>query len=83
MRKNWLTTVAGVLTSVGGFPIALGAMGYHVNQTVGLVMVITGMLGGALLGAASKGQDEHSTVAQVEDATIAHQTKESAQNQKE
>lgn len=69
MRKNWLTTVAGVMTAVGGFPIALGAMGYHINQTASLVMVVVGMLGGAVLGVAAKGQDEHSTIAQVEGAT--------------
>lgn len=71
MRKNWLTTVAGVMTAVGSFPIALTTMGYHINNTVSLVMVVTGLLGGALLGLAAKGQDEHSTMHQVEAATPA------------
>lgn len=69
MRTNWVMTAAGIMTAVGGFPIALSTMGYHVNQTASLVMVIIGLLGGALLGIAGKGQDEHSTIEQVTKAT--------------
>lgn len=69
MLKNWVTSVAGVMIGVGGFPLALSTMGYHVNQTVSLVMVIAGLLGGVLLGVSAKGQDEHSTSEQVQKAT--------------
>lgn len=69
MFKNWVTTLAGVLAAVGGFPLALATMGYHLNQTVSLVMAIIGLVGMALLGAAAKGQDEHSTADQVQAST--------------
>lgn len=68
MRKNWLTTVAGIMTGIGTFPPLLLAAGYHLNQNVSLAMFVAGLLGGVLLGVAAKGQDEHSTMTQVQQA---------------
>jgi hypothetical protein len=65
MFKNWVPTVAGLMAAVGGFPVALAARHYQLNQTFSLVMAIIGLIGIALLGRSAKGEDEHSTPAQV------------------
>jgi hypothetical protein len=69
MYKNWVPTVAGLMAAVGGFPVALMQSGYHLNPTFSLVMAIIGLFGIALLGRAAKGQDQHSTQAQVTAST--------------
>ena len=53
------------MAAVGGFPVALAALGYHLNQQFSLAMAIIGLLGIALLGLSAKGVDQHSTPAQV------------------
>jgi uncharacterized membrane protein (Fun14 family) len=67
--KNWVTTVAGLMSSIGGFPVALAALGYHINQTFSLVMAVIGLLGLALMGLAAKGADQHSIQSQIDAAT--------------
>jgi hypothetical protein len=69
MYKNWVPTVAGLMAAVGGFPVALVALGYHLNQRFSLIMAIIGLLGTALLGRAAKGADQHSIQSQIDAAT--------------
>jgi hypothetical protein len=76
MRKNWLTTLAGIMAAMITVPVAvIGLMttGMYVPHwwgSVQFIFVVIGAVGTALLGFAAKGQDEHSTVRQVELSTI-------------
>lgn len=72
MRKNWLTTTSGIMMGLGSLPNLVTAS--HANvplwwNSCQFPLVLTGMVGFILLGVAAKGQDEHSTVSQVEAAT--------------
>lgn len=69
MRKNWLTTIGGIMAGCIGIPIAVSTAGYHLPEWLGLIFVILGTLGAVVVGVAAKGQDEHSTADQVELAT--------------
>lgn len=68
MRKNWMTTVGGVLAGLGTLPLLVTAS--HVAfplwwNDLQFPLLLTGMVGTILMGLAAKGQDEHSTPAQV------------------
>lgn len=86
MKKNWMTTLGGILGSVGlgliGVPLSV--LTYYAqivksgppawfNATI-LPMLLAGsilaMVGNAIVGVAAKGQDEHSTVPQVGAASL-------------
>lgn len=69
MRKNWLVTVGGIMAGCLAIPIGTTQLGYHLPQNLALAFILIGMLGGIITGVAAKGQDEHSTETQVEQAT--------------
>ena len=68
MRKNWMTTVGGLLA---GIPGAILASGLVLPPTYHQMLALMGALGVLLLGVAAKGQDEHSTSTQVAVSTQA------------
>lgn len=73
MRKNWLTTTAGIMAALGGVPVLVAQSGAHLPawwSSAAFVFVLIGVVGVALLGVAAKGQDEHSTEQQVQVSTI-------------
>jgi hypothetical protein len=74
MRKNWLTTTAGIMAALGGVPVLVSQSSLtHIPAwwaNAQFYFILCGIVGVALLGYASKGQDEHSTEAQVELSTI-------------
>jgi hypothetical protein len=62
MRKNWLTTTAGILAALGSVPVLVAQSGVTVPHWWGsaaFVFLLLGVIGVALLGFAAKGQDEH------------------------
>jgi hypothetical protein len=65
MKKNWLTTVGGIMASFGVIPIALGSSGVHMPSWLYVLCISFAALGPAIIGVAAKGQDEHSTPTQV------------------
>jgi hypothetical protein len=65
MKKNWLTTVGGVMALFGAIPIALGTAGVHMPRWLYVVCISLSVLGPGIVGIAAKGQDEHSTPTQV------------------
>lgn len=72
MRKNWLTTLGGVMVGLGTLPMLVTAS--HAAfplwwNSCQFPLVLVGLIGGILLGIAAKGQDEHSTVQQVQAST--------------
>ena len=69
MKKNWLTTVGGIMALFLALPTVLGASHLAIPNWMNIAFVIIGTLGGGIVGIAAKGQDEHSTVQQVENAT--------------
>ncbi len=79
MRTNGLMTFFGILAGLGGVPIAVVAAMQAMPSiatsvpgwwpSVAFVMVLLGVVGGIGLGVTGKGQDTHSTVAQVKLAT--------------
>jgi hypothetical protein len=68
MRKNWLTTVGGIMAAFGTIPIALGTA--HVRMPAWLYMVCISLaaLGPAVIGVAAKGQDEPAELPKTDDA---------------
>lgn len=74
MRKNWLMTVAGIMAGLGGVPILVsqipGINPPHWWQVLIFPFLLVGVVGTVMLGVAGKGQDEHSTQAQTDLATI-------------
>jgi hypothetical protein len=73
MRKNWLTTTAGIMAALGTVPVLIAQSGAHLPAwwgTAAFVFVLIGTIGVVLLGVAAKGQDEHSTADQVQLSTI-------------
>lgn len=75
MKKNWLTTLAGVMVGLGQIPLGLQyahlpfALPLWWNEAQFPLWLI-GTVGGVLVGIAAKGQDEHSTVPQVQAASL-------------
>jgi hypothetical protein len=73
MRTNLVVTIAGIMAALGGVPVAVATL---VKTTpswwtpVAFPLTLVGIIGVALLGWAAKGQDVHSTSAQVATSTI-------------
>ena len=73
MRKNWLTTVAGIMAALGSVPILVATSGFTPPTwwaKIAFPFILIGIIGTALLGFAAKGEDEHSTAAQVAQSTL-------------
>ncbi len=70
MRKNWLTTVGGIMAGFSGIGLAAQAAGYHLPEWLGLTLFLIGSVGAIVVGVAAKGQDEHSTQGEVQAATL-------------
>jgi hypothetical protein len=65
MRKNWFTTIGGIMAGFGLVPIALGTGHVHMPDWLYIVCIFVGTLGPVVIGVGAKGQDEHSTQDQV------------------
>lgn len=74
MRKNWLTTAGGIITLFAGIPPALGAAHVAMPGWLYMVCIMCGVIGPGIIGIGAKGQDEHSTTAEVNQATIVKTT---------
>ena len=72
MRKNWLTSVGGILA---GASTAVLTSGLTLPPTYQHFFAALGALGVAIVGIAAKGQDEHSTSTQVALSTAAADAK--------
>jgi hypothetical protein len=68
MRKNWLTTVGGIMSGFLLVPEAIGAAGHPMPGWLYTICIFVGTLGPVVIGVGAKGQDEHSTVEQVQKA---------------
>jgi len=66
MRKNWFTTVGGIMAGFGLVPIALGTSHVKMPDWMYIVCVFMATLGPVVIGVGAKGQDEHSTPDQVQ-----------------
>jgi hypothetical protein len=71
LRKNWMTTLGGVLAGLGTLPLLVTAS--HVAfplwwNDVQFPLFLCGAAGTIIMGLAAKGQDEHSTPAQMQAA---------------
>jgi hypothetical protein len=71
MRKNWLTTIGGIMALMGGIPIALGSAHVAMPPWFYLLCISCGVIGPGIIGIAAKGQDEQQKPNQVEIAQIA------------
>ena len=69
MLKYWLTTVGGIMSGFLLIPTALGSAHVAMPGWLYLTCIVVGTLGPVVIGVAAKGQDEHSTVSQVESST--------------
>lgn len=65
--KNWKTTLGGIMVSV---PPLISAAGFVVSPTWNHWLALCSGLGALLVGLAAKDATTHSTVAQVEKATV-------------
>lgn len=65
MKKNWLTTVGGIMALFIGLPTVLGASHLAVPNWMNVAAIVIGTLGGGIVGISAKGQDEHSTSDQI------------------
>jgi fatty acid desaturase len=75
MRTNLLVTIAGIMAALGGVPVLIATSGITPPlwwSHVAFFFVLIGVVGVALMGWAAKGQDGHSTSAQVEGSTTAN-----------
>lgn len=73
MKKNWLTTVGGLMTALGGVPLLVATSGYTPPswwQHLVFPLILIGILGAVITGWAAKGADEHSDQSQVNTATV-------------
>jgi hypothetical protein len=78
MFKNWFVTLAGIMASLVGVPLAVityyativkaGPPTWFMNY-MAFPMVLLGTIGTALMGVAAKGADQHSTAGQIAAAT--------------
>jgi hypothetical protein len=74
MFKNWFVTMAGIMASMLGVPVAVTTYYATVAKmgpptwwnAVQFPLVLVGIIGTVLIGVAAKGADTHSTVAQVQ-----------------
>ena len=72
-KSSLLVTIAGIMAGLGGIPVLVAAAGvappsWWTHVTFPLVLI--GIVGMVLTGVAAKGQDDHSTAAQIKTATI-------------
>lgn len=77
MRKNWMTTLGGVLAGIGTLPLLMTAS--HVALPLWwndcqFPLFLCGGLGTILMGVSAKGIDEHSTVDQVQASSLKQAT---------
>jgi hypothetical protein len=70
MRKNWLTTIGGIMAGFGVIPIALGAAKVAMPPWLYILCICFAAIGPVIVGVAAKGQDEHSTATQVAVSTV-------------
>jgi hypothetical protein len=70
MRKNWLTTVGGIMAGFGVIPIALGTAHVAMPSWLYVLCICFGAMGPVVIGVAAKGQDQHSTTTQVLASTV-------------
>lgn len=76
MRKNWFVSVGGFIGLFSGLPVLWGTAvkdGYMHAQMPGwlyLVCICAAPLSIFIIGLGAKGQDEHSTPAQVQQAQL-------------
>lgn len=74
-KTNLLMKISGIMTALGSIPIIVGTIaqqtGIHIQipNRVYAICVFIGAIGVPLGIASAKGQDEHSTVDQVQQAT--------------
>lgn len=75
MKKNWMTTIAGLMVGLGQIP--LGLQYAHLPFALPLwwnaaqfPLWLVGTVGGVLVGVAAKGQDEHTTIPQAVASTV-------------
>jgi hypothetical protein len=68
-RSNLLTTIGGIMALFASIPVALGMAHVAMPGWFYATCVTLGVLGPGIVGLAAKGQDEHSTDVQVQQAT--------------
>ena len=73
MKKNYMTTIGGIMALFIGLPTVLGASHLSVPNWMNVAFIIIGTLGGGVIGLAAKGQDEHSDADEVAKATVINQ----------
>jgi hypothetical protein len=71
MRTNWLTTAGGIMAGFGVVPIAFGSAHVALPGWLYATCIFIGALGPVVIGVAAKGQDVHSTEAEVQKSTEA------------
>ena len=71
MRKNWFTTVGGIMAGFGLIPIAFGTAHVALPSWLYILCIFVGTMGPVVIGVGAKGQDEHSTIDQVNRSTQA------------
>jgi uncharacterized YccA/Bax inhibitor family protein len=70
MRTNLLVTIGGIMAGFLAIPLGMATLGYPLPKALAMAMILIGMIGGIVTGVAAKGQDEHSTAAQVQLSTL-------------
>jgi hypothetical protein len=70
IRNNWFTTIGGIMAGFGLIPISVGTAGKSMPNWLYLVCIFVGTLGPVVIGVGAKGQDEHSDLQEVKNATI-------------
>lgn len=73
-KTNMLTTIGGIMAGFALIPIAVGTAHIHMPSWLYLVCIFLGTLGPVVIGVAAKGQDEHSTIDQVQASSKAQGT---------
>lgn len=71
-KSSLLVTIAGIMAALGAVPVLVATAGVTPPNWwahLAFPFVLIGIVGTVLLGFAAKGQDEHSTEAQVAEAT--------------
>jgi hypothetical protein len=79
MKTNLVMTICGILAGLGGIPLAVmgaiqayPALSGHIPgwwSALQFPLILLGVLGTMMLGVVGKGEDTHSTVAQVRAST--------------
>ena len=68
-KTNLLTTIGGIMAGFLLIPQALGARHIKMPDWLYIVCMFGGTLGPVVIGVAAKGQDEHSTLDQIQQAS--------------